>query len=98
MKNNKVKLVAAAMIFFTILSACSKSDSNTSPTSCNFGTNGAKIVTNPTLPWSITVTMPTGKPVNINAVGSAPAGGSLYLTYQVSYTNGIVSNTTGCGN
>ena len=63
-----------------------------------FGANGAVVVTSPTLPWTITVTIPQGKPVNITAIGTAPPGGSLYLTYAIGYTNGVISNSTGCGN
>ena len=61
------------------------------------GRNGAVVVTSPTLPWTVTDTIPQGKSVNITAVGTAPAGGTLYLTYSILYTNGIVSNTTSCG-
>jgi hypothetical protein len=62
------------------------------------GANGEVIVTSPTLPWTVMVTIPLGKPVNITAVGTAPAGGTLYLTYTIGYSNGIITNTTGCGN
>lgn len=62
------------------------------------GVNGAVVVTSPTLPWTVTVTIPQGKPVNVTAVGTAPPGGTLYLSYSIAYTNGIVSNTTACGN
>ena len=62
------------------------------------GANGAVVVTNPSLPWTVTVTIPQGKSVNVTAVGTAPTGGSLFLSYSISYTNGIVSNSTGCGN
>ena len=130
MKNHPLTLFALVLFLFTIIDSCSKSDSNNStPTTCNFGTNtvsttsdvsvtysasnktsgtitsltylgaiGAVVVTNPTLPWTVTVTVPQGKSVNITAVGTAPPGGSLYLTYTVNYTNGVISNTTGCGN
>jgi len=130
MKNHPLTLFALVLFLFTIIDSCSKSDSNNStPTTCNFGTNtvsttsdvpvtysasnktsgtitsltylganGAVVVTSPTLPWTVTVTIPLGKSVNITAVGTAPAGGSLYLTYTVNYTNGVISNTTGCGN
>ena len=129
-KNHPLTLFALVLFLFTIMDSCSKSDSNnTTPTTCNFGTNtvsttsdvsvtysasnktsgtitsltylgasGAVVVTSPTLPWTVTVTVPLGKSVNITAVGTAPAGGSLYLTYTVNYTNGVISNTTGCGN
>jgi uncharacterized lipoprotein YajG len=62
------------------------------------GRNGAVVVTSPTLPWTVTDTIPQGKSVNITAVGTAPPGGTLYLTYSIAYTNGIVSNSTACGN
>ena len=62
------------------------------------GANGAVVVNSPALPWTVTVTIPQGKPVNITALGTAPSGGSLYLTYTINYTNGVISNTTGCGN
>jgi hypothetical protein len=62
------------------------------------GRNGAVVVTGPTLPWTVTDTIPQGKSVNVTAVGTAPAGGTLYLTYSIAYTNGIVSNSTACGN
>jgi hypothetical protein len=130
MKNNNFRLFVFVFFLFTIVFACSKKDSgNTTPTTCNFGTNtvttnsavavtynatnqtsgtitsltyyganGVVVVTSPTLPWTVTVTIPQGKPVNITAVGTAPPGGSLYLTYSIGYTNGIISNSTGCGN
>lgn len=129
MKNSHVRISALMILLFSIVSSCSKKDSNSSPTTCNFGTNttttnsnvavtysassqtsgtiasliylgrnGAVVVTSPTLPWAITDTIPQGKSVNITAVGTAPAGGTLYLTYSIAYTNGIVSNTAACGN
>jgi hypothetical protein len=61
-------------------------------------TNGAVIVTSPTLPWTVTVTIPQGKPVNVTAVGTAPSGGPLFLSYNIIYTNGITSNSVSCGN
>ena len=130
MKNSHVRITAVILLLlFSIISSCSKKESASSPTSCNFGTNytttttsvavqytasnqnggtissltylgrnGAVIVSTPTLPWTITDTLAQGKPVNITAIGTAPAGGSLYLTYTIGYTNGVVTNTTGCGN
>jgi hypothetical protein len=129
MKNSHGRISALMILLFGIVSACSKSSSNSSPTSCNFGTdvittnttvpvtysasnknggtlssityfgrNGQVTVVNPTLPWTFTDTLAQGKTVNITGLGTAPAGGSLYLTYDVHYTNGVVSNSTGCGN
>ena len=129
MKKSHVRITAMVILFFSIVSSCSKKDSSSSPTSCNFGTNfattttsvavqysasnqnggtlssitylgrnGAVIVSSPTLPWTIIDTLPQGKQVNISAIGTAPAGGSIYLTYTIDYTNGVVTNTTGCGN
>jgi hypothetical protein len=130
MKNHPLTLFAFILFLFTIITSCSKSDSNSStPTTCNFGTNtvattsdvpvtysasnknsgmitsliylganGAVVVTSPNLPWTVTVTVPLGKSVNITAIGTAPSGGSLYLTYAIKYTNGVISNSTGCGN
>jgi major membrane immunogen (membrane-anchored lipoprotein) len=131
MKNHPLTLFAFVLFLFTIITSCSKSDSNNNgtPTTCNFGTNtisttsdvsvtysasnknsgtiasltylganGAVDVTGPNLPWTVTVTVPQGKSVNITAVGTAPSGGSLYLTYAINYTNGVISNTSGCGN
>jgi hypothetical protein len=131
MKNHPLTLLAFVPFLFTIITSCSKSDSNNNgtPTSCNFGTNtvsttsdvpvtysasnknsgtissitylgakGAVIVDSPNLPWTVTDTVPMGKSVNITAIGTAPSGGSLYLTYTINYTNGVISNTTGCGN
>ena len=130
MKNHPLTLLAFVPFLFTIITSCSKSDSNNNgtPTSCNFGTNtvsttsdvpvtysasnknsgtissitylgakGAVIVDSPNLPWTVTDTVPMGKSVNITAIGTAPSGGSLYLTYTINYTNGVISNTTGCG-
>src|SRR5579864_6568448 len=100
MKNHPLTLFALVLFLFTIIDSCSKSDSNNStPTTCNFGTNtvsttsdvpvtysasnktsgtitsltylganGAVVVTSPTLPWTVTVTIPLGKSVNITAV------------------------------
>jgi ABC-type oligopeptide transport system substrate-binding subunit len=62
------------------------------------GRNGVVVVTSPALPWTVTDTIPQGKSVNITAVGTAPPGGTLYLSYSIAYTNGIVSNSTACGN
>ena len=62
------------------------------------GRNGAVVVTSPTLPWTVNDTIPQGKSVNVTAAGTAPPGGSLYLSYSIAYTNGIVSNSVGCGN
>ena len=131
MKNHPLTLLAFVPFLFTIITSCSKSDSNNNgtPTSCNFGTNtvsttsdvpvtysasnknsgtissitylgakGAVIVDSPNLPWTVTDTVPMGKSVNITAIGTAPSGGLLYLTYTINYTNGVISNTTGCGN
>ena len=131
MKNHPLTLLAFVPFLFTIITSCSKSDSNNNgtPTSCNFGTNtvsttsdvpvtysasnknsgtissitylgakGAVIVDSPNLPWTVTDTVPMGKSVNITAIGTTPSGGSLYLTYTINYTNGVISNTTGCGN
>jgi hypothetical protein len=129
MKDNYIRL-SVFLFLFGILVSCSKKDSgNTTPTTCNFGTdvattssrvavtysasnknsgtitsliyqgaNGEVVVTSPALPWTVTDTIPSGKQVNVTAVGTAPAGGSLYLTYAIGYTNGVISNTTGCGN
>ena len=129
-KNHPLTLFAFVLFLFTIITSCSKSDSNSStPTTCNFGTNtisttsdvpvtysasnknsgtitsltymgrnGEVVVTSPNLPWTVTDTLPQGKSVNITAVGTAPSGGSLYLTYAINYANGIISNTSGCGN
>src|ERR1700749_350994 len=47
------------------------------------GANGVVVVTTPTLPWTVTVTIPQGMPVNITAVGTAPPGGSLFLSYTI---------------
>jgi len=130
MKYNNIRLFVFVFFLFNVVVSCSKKDSgNTTPTTCNFGTNtvttndsvaviynatnqnggtissitylganGAVVVTNPTLPWKDTVTIPQGKPVNITAIGTAPPGGSLFLSYAIGYTNGIISNSTGCGN
>ncbi len=62
------------------------------------GPTGPVTVTNPTLPWSITVTIPKGDSVNIAAVGSAPSGSSLTLSYTIQYSNSITANTVSCGN
>ena len=77
--------------------SASNQNSGTISSITYLGANGEVIVDSPTLPWSVTVTIPQGKSVNITAIGTAPSGGTLYLTYTINYTNGVTSNTTGCG-
>ncbi len=78
--------------------SASNKNSGTISSITYLGANGAVIVDSPSLPWTVTVTVPQGKSVNITAIGTAPSGGSLYLTYAINYTNGVISNTSGCGN
>jgi hypothetical protein len=78
--------------------SASNKNSGTISSITYLGAKGAVIVDSPNLPWTVTDTVPLGKSVNITAIGTAPSGGSLYLTYTINYTNGVISNTTGCGN
>jgi hypothetical protein len=78
--------------------SASNKNSGTISSIIYLGANGGVIVDSPSLPWTVTVTVPQGKSVNITAIGTAPSGGSLYLTYAINYANGVVSNTSGCGN
>jgi len=78
--------------------SASNKNSGTIASLTYMGRNGEVVVTSPNLPWTVTDTLRQGKSVNITAVGTAPSGGSLYLTYAINYANGIISNTSGCGN
>lgn len=80
-----------------VIYSASNQTSGTIASLTYLGRNGAVVVTSPTLPWTVTDTIPQGKSVNITAAGTVPSGGTLYLTYSIAYTNGIVSNTTACG-
>src|SRR5664279_1393638 len=50
------------------------------------GAAGAVTVASPTLPWTLKVTVPKGANVSISAVGSAPSGGSLSVSYSIDYS------------
>jgi hypothetical protein len=60
------------------------------------GAAGPVSITNPKLPWTITVTIPKGDTVNISAAGTS-TGGSLSLSYLINYSNPN-SNSASCGN
>ena len=60
------------------------------------GAAGPVTVTNPKLPWTITVAISEGDTVHLSAVGSA-SGGSLNLSYLIHYSNPN-SNSVSCGN
>ena len=60
------------------------------------GAAGPVIVTNPKLPWTITVSIPEGDTVYIFGCGVV-SGGSLSLSYLIHYSNPN-SNSVLCGN
>jgi hypothetical protein len=60
------------------------------------GATGPVTITNPKLPWTITIAIPKGDTVQISAMGSA-SGGSLSLSYLINYSNPN-SNSVSCGN
>jgi hypothetical protein len=60
------------------------------------GPAGTVYVSNPTLPWTTTVNLSTGNSAGISAVGTAPSGGVLTLSYAIQYPNNTLTDTTSC--
>jgi hypothetical protein len=60
------------------------------------GPAGNVYVSNPTLPWTISVSLIKGNSVAMSAVGTAPSGGGLTISYAIQYPNNTVSDSVSC--
>jgi hypothetical protein len=61
------------------------------------GVTGLVIISKPTLPWSITVPLPNGGTVGLNAIGTASNGGIITLVWSISTYGNSQSDTAACG-
>jgi hypothetical protein len=61
------------------------------------GANGQVKVSNPSLPWSVSIGFPNGGSVGVSAVGTASNGGVIKLAYGINSSGSFNADTVACG-
>jgi hypothetical protein len=59
--------------------------------------NGPVKISNPALPWSISLVFPAGGNVSLSAEGTASNGGILTLSYGINASGSFNADTVACG-